>query len=318
MSFRDLTGRTIGGGRTVVAGHSVAATARNFTVKADARDGIILVTVLWLIALLAILAVAASLTFRSFSGVVAVERERLAAEGLLNAGLEVAGGLVSTANDDVPLNGVQSTVTMASGVVRLQLNDEGGRIDIGQAPVELLTALMRAAGAPNPDVLAKEIVEWRDDGGAAPANPAQNATNAKPLAATFTDVNQLLQIPDMRPEWVAAAVPLTTVYGNATINPLTAPAAVIAALPGMTEDRTAAFLDARQNNPTDATRLTALLANAQSFVAVKAPQAVSVQISAVLNDGYSAKAEAVIVCLKGDRAPYRILAWKPSARQTEL
>jgi general secretion pathway protein K len=287
-------------------------------VKADTRNGIILVTVLWLIALLAILAVAASVTFRSFSGVIAVERERLQADGLLTAGLEVAGGLVSSAGEDIPLNDVQSTVTMKTGLVRLRLSDEGGRIDIGQAPAELLTALMRAVGAPNPDGLAKQIVDWRDDRGTAPANATQSNGDAKPGAAPFSDVAQLAQVPGMRPEWVAAAAPLTTVFGGPTINPLTASPSVIAALPGMTGDRVAAFLSARQIYPTDAARLTALLASAQAFVAVKAPQAVSVQLSAVLEDGYAAEAEAVIVCLKGDRAPYRVLSWKPSPRQSEL
>ncbi|HEX3502607.1 MAG TPA: hypothetical protein VHU22_04360 [Xanthobacteraceae bacterium] len=286
--------------------------------KAGARDGIILVTVLWLIALLAILAVAASVTFRSFSGVIAVERERLEADGLLTAGLEVAGGLVSSAGEDIPLNDVQSIVTMKTGSVQLRLNDEGGRIDIGQAPPELLSGLMRAVGAPNPDGLAKQIVDWRDDRAVATPNGAQNSGDAKPVAAPFSDVSQLLQVPGMHPEWVAAAAPLTTVFGNATINPLTAPAAVIAALPGMTGDRVAAFLNARQLNPTDATRLTALLPGAQTFAEVKAPQAVSVTLSAVLEDGYLAKAEAVIVCLKGDREPYRVLAWKPSPRQNDL
>ena len=285
--------------------------------KADPRNGIILVTVLWLIALLAILAVAASLTFRSFSGVIAVERERLEADGLLTAGLEVAGGLVSSADDDTPLNDVQSTVTMKTGLVRLRLNDEGGRIDIGQAPAELLTGLMRAIGAPGPERIAKEIVDWRDQHGAAPANGAQNGGAAKPVAPAFSDVSQLSQVPGMRAEWVAAATPLTTVFGNATVNPLTAPPAVIAALPGMTGDRVSAFLAARQLYPTDTARLTALLASAQSFVSVKAPQAVSVRLSAVLGDGYSAKAEAVIVSLKGDGEPYRVLAWKPSPRQNE-
>ena len=130
--------------------------------KAGARDGVILVTVLWTVALLATLAVAASLTFRGFAGVVAVERDRSKVDGLLTAGLEVAGGLVSSAGD-IPLTAVETTVVLASGSVHLRLDDEGGRIDIGQAPPDLLAALFRAIGAPNPDAIAKQIVDWRDD-----------------------------------------------------------------------------------------------------------------------------------------------------------
>ena len=122
----------------------------------------------------------------------------------------------------------------------------------------------------------------------------------------------------MRPEWVTAAEPLITVYGNPTVNPLTASASVIAVLPGVTQARLAAFLEARRVNPTDATRLVGLLGDAQSFLAPKAPQAVSVQLSADLEDGYAADAEAVIVSLKGDLQPYRVLAWKPSTPQPRL
>jgi len=295
-------------------------------VKAGARDGVILVTVLWTIALLATLAVAASLTFRGFAGVTAVERDHAKADGLLTAGLEVAGGLVSSAGD-IPLNAVETTVVLAAGSVHLRLADEGGRIDIGQAPPELLAALFRAISAPNPDTIAKQIVAWRNDDIAgsqnAPpssvsANPAATTTAQAPVLPAFSDVQQLLQVPGMRPEWVAAAAPLITVYGNPTVNPLTAPASVIAVLPGVTGTRLAAFLEARRLYPTDATRLAAFLADAQSFLAAKAPQAVSVQLSADLDDGYAANAEAVIVSLKGDLQPYRVLAWNPSTPQSRL
>jgi general secretion pathway protein K len=295
-------------------------------VKTGARDGVILVTVLWTVALLATLAVAASLTFRGFAGVTAVERDRAKADGLLTAGLEVAGGLVSSAGD-IPLNAVETTVVLASGSIHLRLDDEGGRIDIGQAPPELLAALFRAIGAPNPDAIAKQIVAWRNDDVAgsqnAPpssvsANPAATTTAQAPFVPAFSDVRQLLQVPGMRPEWVTAAAPLITVYGNPTVNPLTAPASVIAVLPGVTTARLAAFLEARRLYPTDATRLAAFLSDAQSFLAAKAPQAVSVQLSADLEDGYAANAEAVIVSLKGDRQPYRVLAWNPSTPQSRL
>jgi len=292
-------------------------------VSATARDGVVLVVVLWVVALIATLAVAASLTFRGFAGILAVERDRLQADGLLTAGLEAAAGLVLSAGD-IPLNDVESTLTLASGSVHLRVDDEGGRIDIGQAPVELLTALFRGLGASDPGAVAGQIVDWRKDaagvsqerGGQAGSranssqSPAANgATAASALA--FSDVHQLMQLPGMRPEWVAAAAPLTTVFGNQTVNPLTAPAAVVALLPGVDRTRLAAFLEMRRAFPMDAGRLVGLLGGAQSFLDVKAPQAVSVQLSANLADGYAAAAEAVIVCLKADRQPYRVLLWRP-------
>jgi general secretion pathway protein K len=300
-------------------------------VTTSARDGVILVTVLWAVALLAILAVAASLTFRSFAGVVTVERDRLKADGLLTAGLEVAGGLVSSAGD-TPLLDVESTIALASGSVHMRLDDEGGRIDVGRAPVQLLAALFRAVGAPNPDVVAKQVVEWRHDD----VPPAQNQnaaqTGTQPGGQTgsqagvqtgdndnripaFSDVGQLAQVPGMRPEWVAAAAPLATVFGNKTVNPLTAPPQVIAALPGVNGARLAAFLEARRIYPTDGARLLGLLGGTQDLLDVKPPQAVAVELSASLTDGYAVDTRAVIVSLKKDYQPYRVLMWKPSMPQ---
>ena len=50
----------------------------------------------------------------------------------------------------------------------------------------------------------------------------------------FSDVRQLLLVPGMAPEWVAAIEPLATVFGGDTVNPLTAPPGVIAAFSSAT------------------------------------------------------------------------------------
>jgi general secretion pathway protein K len=105
--------------------------------------------------------------------------------------------------------------------------------------------------------------------------------------------------------------PLTTVFGSATVNPLTAPAAVIAALPGVDRVQVAAFLALRRASPTDADRLTAALGSAQRFVAAKREQVVGVELAASLPDGYAAAARAVMVLMPEDTQPYRILVWKP-------
>jgi len=60
----------------------------------DPRRGAVLVAVLWSISLLAALAMAASVTFRSFTGVMGVDRHRVERDALITAGLEVAAGAV--------------------------------------------------------------------------------------------------------------------------------------------------------------------------------------------------------------------------------
>ena len=60
-----------------------------------ASPGMVLVTVLWTMALLSALAIATSVTFRSFNGIVSVARDRVEAQGLLTGGLEAAAAIVT-------------------------------------------------------------------------------------------------------------------------------------------------------------------------------------------------------------------------------
>ena len=211
----------------------------------DRQRGVVLVTVLWLIALLSALAIAASITFRGFASVVALDRDRVQAEALLTGGIEAAVHTIDSLGD-APLDELETTMTLATGAVRAHLSDEGGRIDIGKAPVEVLAALFRSVGASvrDADAIALAIASWRNptdaaagaaDRPQAPAGPpgAPGAVKKANAELPFTDIRQLALIPGMAPEWVTAIAPLATVYGNETVNPLSAPAQVIAALPGV-------------------------------------------------------------------------------------
>src|SRR6516165_852142 len=100
----------------------------------DRQRGVVLVTVIWLIALLSALAMAASITFRGFASFVALDRDRVQAEALLTGGIEAAVRTIENLGD-APLNEFETTITLVTGSVRTDLSDEGGRIDIGKAPV---------------------------------------------------------------------------------------------------------------------------------------------------------------------------------------
>ena len=287
----------------------------------ERQRGIVLVTVLWSIALLSALAMAASVSFRGFAAVTAIGRDRVQGEALLTAGLEVAAAIVSSA-EDTPLNGVETTMTLSTGIVGARVSDEGGRIDIGKAPVEVLTALLRAVGAPDQkaDFIAAAIVQWRNHVTAGPVVPGANSGNnangntgnsARTADHPFADISELSQVPGVAPSWIAAIRELATVYGSETVNPLTAPAAVIAALPGVDRNALAAFLAVRSQSPKDADRISSALGPAQRFLATKRQQVASVELQARLNDGYSTTAHAVVVVLPQDSQPYRVLVWKP-------
>jgi general secretion pathway protein K len=287
--------------------------------NADTRRGMVLVIALWTIALCSALAMAASVSFRSFVGIAVIDRDRIRGDALLAGGLEAAAGLAAHWPEE-PLLGRETTVALSTGSVRALVSDEGGRIDIGKVPPELLASLLRSVGAPQPqaDNVARSISRLRDHGEGPLQNTEQSTDPPKTSGQNsneflFTDVSQIEEIPGMRPDWLAAIRPLTTVFGAETVNPLTAPPGVIACLPGVDENRLAAFLAARRSFPNDAVRLSGLLGSAQRFVAAKPQQVVSVQLAAMLPDGYGAAAHAVIVLLSNDKEPYRVLSWTPAS-----
>jgi general secretion pathway protein K len=296
--------------------------------RTDSQRGMALVTVLWTMVLLSTAAMAASTMFRGYVGIMAIDKDRAQADALLTAGLETAAGLMLRL-DDTPLNDVESTMSLSTGDVRIRLDDEGGLIDINKAPAELLAGLFRSIGVEDADAVAQNIVAARGNGDdkpkqAASSSPDQNtapAPAAKPDAAKtgdddnrpFNDVRELANVPDMLPEWINTITPMTTVYGSETINPLTAPPDVIAALPGFDKGGLQPFLDLRRRAPDDAKQLVAALGPAQKFAADKPRVAVSVRLDARMSDGYRAKVKAVIVAIEGDSQPYRVLAWNPIA-----
>ncbi len=275
-----------------------------------------LLTVLWTIALISALAMAAAVTFRGFAGVAGVERDRVQGDALLTAGLEVAAGAVMSLGDE-PLTEREVAVDLSTGSARARFSDEGGRIDVGKAPAAVLASLLRFVGASEQqaDIVAGRIVDWRRrdssrsaDAGAGPANAlAKRPDEEQP----FSDVRDLAQVPGMAPAWLAAMAPLTTVFGSQTVNPLTASARVIAALPGVSRLQLEAFLAARRSYPTDAERLATLFGPGQSYLAAKPQRVVAVELAAALPDGYAAAAHAVIVLLPQDSQPYMVLVWKP-------
>src|SRR5882724_5103494 len=163
--------------------------------RSDPRRGVVLMTVLWSIALLSALAMAAAVTFRGFAGVMTVERDRVQADALLSAGIETAAGIIDTLGD-APLMDIETRINLATGSARLRLNDEGGRIDIGRAPAVVLAALLRSVGAPElaANDVAQRIVERRYPRNAARPDPALRSASGPPripgTSQPFSDVHQ--------------------------------------------------------------------------------------------------------------------------------
>ena len=108
--------------------------------RSDPRRGAVLMTVLWTISLLAALAMAASVTFRGFAGVMSVDRNRVERDALITAGLEVAAGIILDLGKTTPLRDLERTIALSTGAVNVRLSDEGGRIVAAGPPVDVAAA----------------------------------------------------------------------------------------------------------------------------------------------------------------------------------
>jgi type II secretory pathway component PulK len=189
--------------------------------------------------------------------------------------------------------------------------------------------MLRSAGAGDTsDLIARAIDAWRTrdqaDQSASPvqqptsqpaANAAARQANAPPPKddnfRSFTDLRQLAQVPGMTPEVLDAILPLATVFGDDKVNALTASADVLAALPNVGPGQVSAFLGARDRSGLAGDRLLQMLGPAKDYVKAEGRPAAAVILTALLPDGYTAAAKAVVTVLPDDKQPYRVLAWTP-------
>jgi general secretion pathway protein K len=280
------------------------------------RRGFVLVAVLWTIALLSALAMATSTSSRSFAGLLAIDRDRVQAEALIGAGIEVGADLVMKASGRAsPL--IQTRFSLSTGDGRVALTDELGKIDINRAPRETLVSLFKGIGAADAEAVAQAIIRWRDPHGASPKKPTNgDAPETARFEQIFTNVDQLTQIPVVTAEYARAISPFVTVFGAETVNAATAPAEVLRLLPQMTEARLERLIATRTSGPLEVDAAERLLGPAFRYAKPTTRRVARLEIAVALADGFAASAEAVIVVAPKDSEPYRILSFRQSARPT--
>ena len=214
--------------------------------------GLALISVLWVVVLLSVIAVGVLHTGRTDVQLTGNLIEASRAELLANGAIEVALVGLSTpvSGGGWRADGTNYGWRSAGGDVRVRVTEEAGKIDLNEAPVSLLAALFQAAGVDATDArkLAARIQDFRDaDSLPSPGGGAEDpdyrlagaSTGAKD--APFSTIEELQQVLGMSPELYRRVADAVTVYsGQATPNGATAPALVREALlledPDLTPD----------------------------------------------------------------------------------
>ena len=186
---------------------------------------------------------------------------------------------------------------------------DAGQINAGQGNTGQNDAGQNDAGQSNPLQINplqieadqnKEVKDYKEAGYA-----------YAPRQAAFQSVLELPLVLGIPPYIVERVLPLVTVFsGSAQIDVRVAPPEVLSALPNVTPEEVQKVLAQRAQNPLDGEALLQVLESARASASVKTSPATRVGMQIRLDNGRTARAEAVIlVLLKGGDEPYRVLSW---------
>src|SRR5947207_6354134 len=297
-------------------------TARLLSARSG-RNGFIVVAVLWILAALATLTTIFSMYVINTATAFAVHDERLQAEALARAAIELSVYQVA-ASTPAPLSRGNFAFRIGNANVNAEFMAETARIDLNAAPRDLLAGLFVTLGATRAQGVyyADRITGWRNP-------PAQENPEAEsglyraaglpygPRGAPFPHSGELalvLGIPDVMVERV---LPFVTVYsGQPQINIYNAAPQVVAALPGMDAERLHALLVQREAGPQNAQGLLAMLGAAQTLANTQSSKALRVTARIAFDSGQRMTTEAVIFILDSGTEPYRILTWRDDMDDT--
>jgi general secretion pathway protein K len=287
-------------------------------------DGFIVVAVLWILAALATLASVYAVYVANTASSSRVNDDRIQAQGLVSAAVELTAYRLTALEQEVrPTRGAFS-FRMGGGNVGVEFRSEAARIDLNEAPKELLAGLFSALGARPAEAgyFADRIVGWRTKSGEAGDQAAANETSMyrtagisySPRAAAFAHVGELWLVMGIPPQFVERALPYVTVFsGQSNVNVLDAAPLALAALPGMTPEVLNAVLIQRGAGRQNGEYVLGLLGPARGAATLDASKAMRVRVQVELPNGRAVNASVVILVLVGADEPFRVLSWRSDA-----
>jgi general secretion pathway protein K len=272
--------------------------------------GLALISVLWGISILAVIAtltVSASLGNRRIE---ANSWKDIRARSIAEAGVMRA---ILGLTDERPgqrwrTDGTPRNFAFDDVPVIIAIEDELGKIDLNTTRDDILRGLFYAAGA-DPDLadaLTDRVLDWRMPGqtkhlNGATAEDYQDAgAEIRPRGSAFQSVDELRFVLGMTPALFKAIAPAITVYSQrSTIDPGTAPRLALRAV-GQNEQATEATLASRSTGGSASPSLPPALSLGGRTFTIVAQVAFAKQI-------YIHRA---VIRLTGDPArPYWILSW---------
>lgn len=300
---------------------------KSCSLRQSAR-GIALLIVLWMLALLSV--IAGSLVFSSRTEILVADNiTKLAkAEAAADAGVHKAlyELLNSPPTDPARWQGNGQTHSLTLGDARLFITilDESAKIDINTPNEALLRNLFLSQGAneSTAESLTDTILDWRDADnfrrlhGAEKEDYFAAGRNYGPANGNFESVEELRQVLGVTDDLYARLEPLITVFsGQSGINSAVASRGVLLALPGASPESVDAYLEQRRS-ALEQGQVIPVFPPAQPFGAAAINSIVTIQVVAVLEDNTRFLREAVVRLTPVAKEPVAILAWRSPVTMT--
>ena len=280
--------------------------------------GIALVVVLWLVALLALMAVSQTAGVRTDSQIVGNLIDSANARAAAYAGVQFA---IADLAKPIPARAMTSDASfyaMRFGSARLtiSISDESGKVDLNAAPGPLLDALLKASGveAEQSNALVDGILDWRDKdelrrlNGAEEENYRAAGLEYGPRNGPFQSLEELALVIGLTAPIYHRLAPNITIYsGSPGVNTAVAPPAVLDALSGINNeegDRISSTGDAASVVESAAMPRRGSVGGGRIF---------SIYVEALLDSGVRERLEAVVRLLPSRaNAPlrYEYLRWR--------
>ncbi len=309
--------------------------------RADRRErGFALLLVIWVVAILSVLAAGFAVATRSKSRLArnlleAAEARALAEAGVARAGLAL---LETDPRRHWRGDGTPYELTLDGGTARIRIEDEAGKIDLNLAPPELLSGLcleLRIDGA-TCAALVDGVTERRRAVAPAPGQPLQlgaprfqagqvfsvgTQSVTQLQTAAFGAVDELSQLPGITPETVERLRPFVTVFSQSPrIDPSVAPREVLLAIPGASPREVEQLLEARDAlklNPLVGTALPTL-SGVDNYVASGQLHITTILATGITERGASFTRRAIVALTGVANHPLQTLEWRQEfERETE-
>jgi general secretion pathway protein K len=269
--------------------------------------GIALLLVIWMTALLSVVAMVAAGDARSdlqiASNLVQGAQARSLADGAV--WWMISQLIDHDADTPRPADGTATQLSLDGEFIDIAVQDEGGKIDVNAGDAVILTNLCRVLGfGKEAGGIAENIVRYREQ-------MRNGAPEARQPA--FAVIEELRLVPGIDPDRYARIRPFVTVYtGDGHVNPRTAPREVIMSLPGVLPAQADAYLRerARQRPGSETGPLPLGLAGAAPYLSAAAPKVVT--ITAISRGAGQTRSirEAVVDLQATEERPFRLVAWR--------